>query len=189
MFDGENGPYDEADPVGPNLDKVSWYGISKIEGEKIVEQLEDSIILRISYPYRAYFQGKEDFFKKNLSLYKENKLYPMFSDQTMTPTFIDDVAPAIKLLLENSQKGIFHLASSVVGTPYEIVKNLVKTFGGNPNAVKKGSIAEFLKNYKSTPRPVKGGLIVDKIEKLGFAPTSWSKGIEQIYKQSKGKLI
>ena len=189
VFDGQNGPYKEDDSAGPNMDQVSWYGISKLEGEKIVEELEDFIILRISYPYRAYFQGKEDFFKKSLSLYSENKLYPMFDDQTMTPTFIDDVAPALQLLLESDRKGVFHLASPTPGTPYEIIKNLIKTFGGDPKVVEKGSIIEFLKNGDKTPRPVKGGLIVDKIEKLGFVPTSWKKGIEQIYIQSKGKLI
>src|SRR3989338_4252742 len=64
VFDGINGPYDETDPIGGDLDKISWYGLSKIEGEKIVQRvLADFIILRISYPYRAEFQKKDDFAK------------------------------------------------------------------------------------------------------------------------------
>lgn len=189
VFDGQNGPYDEADPVGPNMELVSWYGISKIEGEKIVQQLKDFIILRISYPYRSHFEGKEDFFKKILNLYKENKLYPMFGDQIMTPTFIDDIVPAVQLILQSGQTGIFHVASPASTTPYQITRKLIKTVGGDPEIVQKGSIEQFLKGKGETPRPVKGGLKVAKIEKLGFSPTSWEKGIDKINEDPKGEQV
>lgn len=190
VFDGQNGPYSEEDPVGVNMDLVSWYGQSKIAGEQIIaDELKDFVILRISYPYRAFFKDKDDFFKKILKLYKENKLYPMFDDQKMTPTFIDDVAPAVQTILESGQKGIFHLASPTQTTPYLITRKLIESVGGDPDVAQKGSIIDFLKGEGKTPRPVKGGLIVDRIEKLSFSPTSWEKGIDEIHQQSKGEQI
>src|SRR3989304_3430926 len=110
VFDGESGPYREDDPIGPNLSKVSWYGITKIEGEKIVQSLSEFITLRISYPYRADFPQKEDFARNILHKYKDRSLYPMFTDQIITPTFIDDLAPGISILIKKEMRGIIHLA-------------------------------------------------------------------------------
>lgn len=189
VFDGASGPYSEDDPVGKEKNLVSWYGITKIEGEKEVESLDNFIILRIAYPYRSNFAAKDDLYRKTVKLYKEGKLYPMFSDQTLTPTFADDLLQCIKVLLNENQKGIFHLASPDVTTPYEIARKLVEVFGEDPNVVKKGSIIEFLKDKSQTPRPINGGLKVDKITKLGFNPTNWSEGIKVIFEQSGGNLI
>lgn len=190
VFDGASGPYNESDPVGPNLAKVSWYGITKIEAEKVIKsQLTDHIILRISYPYRAKFAGKDDIAKRILRLYQQGELYPMFADQTITPTFIDDLAPAVKLLVTTDQKGVFHLASPTLTTQYKFAKTLIATFGDSPADVKEGSLKDFLAQPGKTPRPLNGGLKVDKIIKLGFTPTSWQEGIKLIYKQSGGKLL
>lgn len=190
VFDGASGPYNEGDPVGPNLVKVSWYGITKIEAEKVIKsQLTDHIILRISYPYRAKFAGKDDITKRILRLYQKGQLYPMFADQTITPTFIDDLAPAVKLLITKGQRGVFHLASPKLTTQYEFAKTLIATFGGNLDDVKKGSLRQFLLEGSRTPRPLAGGLKTDKITKLGFTPTTWKEGITKIFSQSDGQLI
>src|SRR3990167_2910900 len=112
VFDGSSGPYDENSQVGPILDKVSWYGITKLEAEKLIcEKLSEYIILRISYPYRGPFMEKDDQIKRILRLFNAGNLYPMFYDQIITPTFVDDVAPAISLLLKKRASGIFHIAS------------------------------------------------------------------------------
>lgn len=190
VFDGKSGPYSEEDSTGGNSEEISWYGITKLEGENIVRQnLKKHLIIRIAYPYRAKFAGKDDLFKRILRSYKEGNLYPMFSDQKLTPTFIDDLAPALELILKNNQNGTFHVASPKLTSPYEIAKKLIETFGGSRNDVKSGTLAEFLKEGTKTPRPINGGLKVDKIVKLGFTPTTWDEGIAKIYEQSKGDLI
>lgn len=183
VFDGTAGPYREEDPVGPDLNKVSWYGLTKIESEKKVKSTKDDIILRISYPYRAYFPLKEDFARVVLRKYKEGNLYPMFSDQTISPTFIDDIFEAINLLISEKHRGIFHLGSPTLTTPFEFAKELVRTFKENPDKIKKGSLAAFLDTVGNTPRPLKGGMIVEKITKLGFEPTDYKTGIKKLFSQ------
>lgn len=189
IFDGENGPHSEDDLPGPNLEKVSWYGITKIEGEKIVKSLGESTILRISYPYRASFPAKEDFARSILKKYKEGSLYPMFRDQIITPTFIDDLAPAVSLLIRKNLGGIFHLASPVTTTPYDFAKYLILTFTGKNPDIDKAKLEELLRGNNVTPRPIKGGMIVDKIKSMGFYPTDWKEGIKKVYEQSGGKLM
>lgn len=190
VFDGTLGPYKEEDPVATDENSISWYGYTKVEAEKVIKsKLPDAVILRITYPYRGKFAAKDDFAKSILRKYRENTLYPMFDDQVWTPTFIDDVAPAIELILKSNESGIFHLASPTTTTPYQFAQELLKTFKEDPTKVQKGSIKEFLKNPNSTPRPANGGLKVEKIKSLGFTPTDWKEGIKKIFSQSKGQLI
>lgn len=190
VFDGSNGPYKEEDEVGPDLSKVSWYGITKIEAEKnITSFLDEFIIIRISYPYRARFEKKDDFAKQILRRHHEQTLYKLFTDQQMTPTFIDDLVPCIDLLLQKNVKGIYHLASPIPTTPYDFGFELLKVFKRDPSLVEKGSLKTSLKKAGITPRPLKGGMKTQKIEDLGFIPTEWQLGIRSIFKQSKGQLI
>lgn len=190
VFDGQNGPYSESCQPGGNLDRISWYGLTKIEAEKIIRSQAPSFtILRIAYPYRAKFEGKDDIAKTIIRLYGQGDLYPLFTDQTITPTFIDDLAPAIKLLISSDRSGIFHVASPTLTSPYDFARVLISTFGDNPDSIEKGLLAEVLKKPGSTPRPLKGGLDVEKIKGLGFEPTGWREGIKIIFNQSAGKLI
>lgn len=189
VFDGSKGNWRETDPTGLNLDKVSWYGITKIEGENIVRNLKTHIILRIAYPYRGRFDGKDDLAKRVLRLYHLKKLYPMFVDQKITPTFIDDIAPAISHLLKIGFGGTIHLASPITTTQYDFAKELITTFGANPNTIQRGSIVEFLNRVGVTPRSANSNLNVEKIISLGFNPTDWKQGIKTIYTQSNGHLI
>ena len=113
----------------------------------------------------------------------------MFYNQIITPTFVDDVAPAISLLLKKRAGGIFHLASPRTTNQLEFAKKVLETFGKDAGKLEKGSIVDFLKESSTTPRPVKGGLKINKIKELGFSPTDWEKGIETVFLQSGGKLI
>lgn len=190
VFDGQKGPYNEDDPRGGDLNKVSWYGITKIEAEEHIEKIvSDYLILRIAYPYRSKFEPKADFAKDILVKFETNSLYPMFFDQNITPTFIDDISPALELLIKKKQKGIFHIASPASTTPYDFAKYLLEVFKKDSDGLKKGSIIQFLKKNSATPRPIKGGLTVTKIKNLGFSPTDWQKGIRNIYEDSRGQLI
>ncbi len=189
VFDGESGPYSEEDEPAKNPNMVSWYGLTKLESERSAAKAPGSIILRIAYPYRAKFAAKDDMIKRILKAYKENSLYPMFSDQQITPTFIDDVAPVVNILVEKDLSGIFHLASPELASPYQIAKETIKIFGGDESIVKEGSLVDFLKGEGKTPRPLKGGLKVDKLIAQGYTPTGWEQGIKKIFEQSEGELL
>lgn len=188
VFDGSAGPYTESDKAGDS-EKLSWYGLSKKIAEERVSANDTNLIIRICYPYRANFAQKTDFARSIIQKFDTGSIYPMFTDQIMTPTFIDDMAPAVNLLIGQNAAGIYHLASPTTTTPYEFARYLLKTFGRDETQLKKGSIAEFVKNKAQAPRPIKGGLTVSKISKEGFVPTNWQDGIKKIFEQSKGQLI
>lgn len=190
VFDGKNGPYSEQARTGNNPKDISWYGITKIEGEKYIqENLKNAVIIRISYPFRGKFELKDDVLKRILKLAKANNLYPMFADQKFTPTFIDDLPNAFKTIIGKNQTGIFHVSSPKITTQYELAKKLLSIFGQKSVKVKKGSLVEYLKSKEKTPRPVNGGLKNSKIISLGFTPTAWDEGIKEVYRQTNGDLI
>lgn len=188
VFDGSAGPYTESDKTGDS-EKLSWYGLSKKTAEEQVSANKNNLIIRICYPYRANFAPKTDFARSIIQKFDEGSIYPMFTDQIMTPTFIDDISGAIELLIEKSAAGIYHLASPELTSPYEFAKYLLTTFGRDATKLQKGSIFSFIGKKSVAPRPIKGGLNVDKISKAGFRPTSWQDGINKIFEQSKGQLI
>ncbi len=188
VFDGIAGPYKESDKTGPD-EKLSWYGLTKKIAEEQIAVVKNNIIIRICYPYRSNFEQKTDFARSIIHKYDDGSIPPMFSDQVITPTFIDDLTLAAELLIGKDATGIYHVASPKETTPYEFAEFLLNTFRRNISKLQKGSILQFLKKEQATPRPIKGGLKVEKITKEGFSPTNWKKGIENIYSQSKGQLI
>lgn len=185
VFSGESGPYDEESTRESDESKISWYGVTKIKSEEIIEQnLQDYIILRITYPYRSKFNEKLDFARSILKNFDDGNLHPMFNDQQITPTFIDDVSQALELLINGNNNGIYHVASPTLTTPFKFAKLLLDTFKKDGSKILTSSIKDYLKNKDKAPRPIKGGLAVKKITKLGFYPKTWDDGINQIYKQS-----
>jgi len=184
------GPYTE--DAEPEIDssKVTWYGYTKAEAERIVlaEIPQQSTIVRIVYPVRASFDAKSDFLRWPLKLFDEGKLYPMFTDQQVSITFVDELCLALKKIVNRKYTGIFHVASSRVTTPYEIVSYLVKKARGKTGVVKRGSLKKFLESYNNPVRyPEKGGLSVKQTQnKLGIKFSNPKEIVDQLIEQGLG---
>ncbi|MDO8619229.1 MAG: sugar nucleotide-binding protein [Candidatus Daviesbacteria bacterium] len=191
VFDGKNGLYNEESAVAQDSAEVSWYGWTKILAEKeVAVSGVESVTMRISYPYRSEYEGKGDFGRNFLNLYDavqkgEKQWYPIFIDQTLTPTFIDDLPPAVLTLVENQATGIYHVTSSEVTTPYEFCCEALRVARGveNPESiVPKGTLVDFEETHpNSAKRPLHGGEKTNKIQALSFTPTTWRDGIKRAF--------
>lgn len=179
------GPYSEDESLPTSPEGIGWYGWTKrIAEEKTREIWDKTAILRITFPYRAHYPTKIDFARKILELYDEGKLYPMFSDQTMTPSFIDEIAKVLYLLVEEQKTGVFHSASADTTTPHEFASYLLEKARKVKNAVKESSMQEYLKAPGRTPRPLLGGLKVEKTEKeLGINFMTWRAAVDEFVSQ------
>lgn len=119
-------------------------------------------------------------------LYDEGKLYPMFSDQKMTPSFIDEIAKVLYLLVEEKKTGIFHVASTIVATPYEFASYLLEKARGAKGVVKEGSLVEFMKTPGRTPRSIFGGLKTEITQRqLGITLMTWKEALDEFVRQLK----
>ena len=179
------GPYTEERRPEKDPDKVTWYGFTKGEGERIItkELGEKATILRIIYPVRAHFKKKLDYLRFPLKLFDEEKLYPVFTDQQVSISFIDEVCKALVNIIDEKQTGVFHAGSSDIGTPFEIISYLIEKARDKRGVVKKTTLEEFITTTNASPirYPKFGGLSVSKTEeKLGIEFSTWKQIVEKI---------
>ena len=146
VFDGKKRkPYTETDRPHP----IEWYGQTKYWAEQEVQKAGGSFaILRIAFPFRTDYKLKPDLVRTILEKLKTGTLYPMFSDQIITPTFIDDIAIALGTIIQKRPRGIYHVVGSSAVSPYDLAKSIARTFGYNEQTVMKGSLAEYLRTAK-----------------------------------------
>lgn len=151
VFDGEKeGVYTEDDQPHP----IEWYGQTKYWGEEEVKKNEAGwTILRIAYPFRARFSPKKDLVRRIIEGLKTGSLYPMFADQIITPTFIDDIVRGTEYFIREKKEGIFHLVGLSFHSPYQLAQMVAEIFGFDPGQVKKGSLVDYLKNQPPGGRP------------------------------------
>ena len=191
VFSGSDenpGPYTEDAKLPETSDKISWYGWTKLMGEKKVQEIGGRhAIARISYPFRSHYTQKNDVARKILALYDEEKLYPMFTDQVMTPTFIDEAVSAIEEICELEKEGVYHLVSSNTTTPYELTSYLLEKARGVKDVVKKGSLKEYSKKSGKAPISRLGGLDGNKTQKeLGMKFKTWQQAVDEFVEQLNG---
>lgn len=178
------GPYSEDYPTEENPNMLSWYGWTKRQAEKIVtDNLKNAAILRIANPVRAKYDAKLDYVRKILKLFDSGELYPLFNNQYLTLTYIDEVTEALKILLEKKFPGIYHVSSTNIFTPYDLANFLIEKARGKKNIVKPASITKFLEENIAR-YPQYGGLKVENTQqKLGLKFMRWQDIIESIVKQ------
>lgn len=187
VFGDKGGPFGEDEATFPKFadGKISWYGWTKNQAEEIILEIsQESVIVRISYPFRAYFPPKGDFARNMLDRFKNGSLYPLYDDQYLTPTFIDDLATGLDFLIESKASGKYHLASSDLTTPLLFGEKLIEKFFGRDELAKLKK-TKFENKSSLAPRPKNGGLKIDKIKKLGFDVRETKDFIEDIFRQQK----
>lgn len=184
--DNYPGSYSEDNILQDVQDGVGWYGWTKRIAEKeVLESGMSSAIVRYGYPFRAApYDLKKDWARNLLSLYNEQKLYPLFDDQIYNLLFIDDLVVPLSKIINDKLIGIFHIASSNTTTPYESGKYLLEKYVKKEVKIKKGSMVEFLKTPGRTPRPRLGGLNSLKTQNtLNIKFKTWQEMIDEFISQ------
>lgn len=177
VFDGQKKSYSEEDKPEP----INWYGKTKSEGEKIVQNSNlDWIIARIAYPYRTMHK-KNDFVRAILKKLQNNEKLNAIEDHIMVPTFIDDIANALNVLIQKNEKGIFHVVGSQSITPFEASTKIAQIFGLNSSLISKISRKDYF--AEKAPRPFCLNLKNDKIGLLGIEMSSFEQGVREMKNQ------
>jgi dTDP-4-dehydrorhamnose reductase len=180
VFDGANPPvdgYSEEDTPNP----INFYAQTKYEGEKIIQSLKTPwIIVRIAYPYRANFI-KKDFFRAILGNLREGRLVTAVTDHIFSPTFIDDIASGLDVLISSNSQGIFHVVGSQSLTPFSAANLIAYEFKLDKSKIKETKRSEFFGNR--APRPFQLALKNAKIAKLGVNMRTFEEGMREIKSQ------
>jgi dTDP-4-dehydrorhamnose reductase len=142
------------------------------------------------YPVRANFPDKLDYLRKPLKLFDEGKLYPLFSNQQISTTFVDEACRVLDKVITGKMSGTFHVCSRDTTTPYELISYMLEKTGRDSSLLKKTTIEDFLEKYNvsSLRYPKYGGLRVEKTEEaLNMKLSTWKQVVDELVDQGLGK--
>ncbi|MEP6748266.1 MAG: SDR family oxidoreductase, partial [Bacteroidota bacterium] len=166
VFDGEKGDYKETDDINP----VSWYGFTKVQAESIVETSEIPFaIVRTCLVYGKALSGTRSniisWVKNSIEAGKQIKVV---HDQWRTPTYVEDLAKGILLIIQKKATGIYHIAGKDKLTPYDMAMQTAVFCKLDASLIEKADAASFSQPAK---RPPKTGFDISKARtELGFEP-------------------
>ena len=174
VFNGKQPFYDEDSKPDAYF---GVYGMSKLEAEKVVNG--KAMIVRTSFPYRSSYDKRQDFVRSIKGLLEQGKPFTMVTDSIITPTFIDDIAYALKHLFNNYSPDVFHLVGTQSLAPREAGILIAEAFGLDKSLIGKTTFAKF--HVGKAPRPQKS---VIRSKKNNFYPMkSFKDGLAEVKKQ------
>lgn len=181
LFDGtkpKGESYTEEDTPNP----INWYAQTKYKGEKIVQESGlPCLIVRPAYPYRKPFPEKKDLVQVMLTRLQNKEQITAVTDHIMSPTFVDDFAEVLDVLISGNETGIYHTAGSQPLSPYNLALLIAETFSLDRSLIHKTTREEFF--VHRAPRPFNLALNSAKIEKLGVKMRTVTEGLGELKKQ------
>lgn len=156
VFDGEkNKPYTEQDDALP----LSFYGLSKLQGEKIVlENSQCNVVIRPSVVYGwtpLELTGKTSSSGKplNFALWVLTKLHnqeplKIVTDQFSTATLADSLAENILKIAETDNGGLYHVSGLSCESRYDFSIKLAEEMGYDSSLISPVNSSEFNQKAK-----------------------------------------
>ena len=161
VFDGKLGGYQENDP----LNSINVYSKSKIEAEKIIKTLDNSLIVRGTF--FGIKTNKESFISYLLKQLRNNKEINAPKDKISNGLFVNDFA---KILVEMHYKklsGVFHIGSSDYVNNFEFAKKIANVFGYEEDLIHETLFREiFYEKNLISKRPLNTTLNTKKISAI-----------------------
>lgn len=181
VFDGDTTPdggyTEEHDP-----DPVNWYAATKYHGEQIVQESGiPYVIIRPAYPYGTTFEKKVDFVRGIIARFKSGESVNAVIDHIFCPTFIDDIAHAVDVLIHKNAVGIYHTAGAEAVSPYDVATIIAKEFGFDETRIQKSTRVDFFANR--APRPFNLTINSGKINTLGVKMRGFEEGVADLKNQ------
>lgn len=134
VFSGTKPPYREEDPPDP----INLYGRSKLAGEWAARVAKKHLIVRIPALYRTDLTDPRNIattFAKS-----PKPLGPLDSVTVRYYTLADDVARALRFLLEQKIQGIIHLTAHQKTSKADFARRVMVALGRGPEWVEDGPI-------------------------------------------------
>jgi len=159
IFDGNNGPYSEDDVTNP----ISIYGKTKLEAEKVLHDLKiNYCIIRTNILFDYHYGTQASFLKWVVDSLQSGKAINIVNDQWNNPTWTVNLAEFIELVIDKNVKGIYNYGGADYLNRLEfaqIISNIFNLDKTLISPISTGSLNQI------APRPLKGGLKIDKIKR------------------------
>ena len=144
VFDGEkSAPYVEWDAPNPQ----SSYGRSKLGGE--LEIGHGAAIVRTSWVCGAH---GSNMLKTILGLAAEHETLTFVDDQRGHPTFADDLATMLRVIVAHRMTGVYHATNQGAVSWFEFAQEVLRATGADPSRVRPIATSD-LRPPRPAPRP------------------------------------
>lgn len=158
VFDGYNGPYSEEDKTDP----LSIYGKTKLKAEKILQDYKNNwCILRTNVLFDYFHKTEASFFNWIINSLKLNKSINVVDDQWNNPTWTKNLAEIIEHVINKNVEGIYNYGGADYLNRFEFAQIIADIFNLDKTLILPISTESL---NQSAPRPLKGGLKIEKIE-------------------------
>jgi dTDP-4-dehydrorhamnose reductase len=175
VFDGSAGPYREEDEARP----VNYYGVTKLEAERVVLQDKGNQIVRPSVIF-GWNETRLNFATWVLVTLREGKEVRVVTDWVGSPTLADSLADGILRLLKIDDGGVFHLAGPDCMSRYDFAIRLAKAFDLDVDKVKPVKAVEL---GMKAQRPANSCLLNERASKHGITILSVDEALQVMRKQ------
>ncbi len=168
--------YHEDDENGP----VNYYGETKLLAEKEVkEYVFEWGIVRTVLVYGHPKSGRDNILTVVAKGLRKGETLRIFDDQLRTPTYVEDLAKAIKTIVEKRATGVFHISGEDKLSPYQMAVAVANYLSFDPILIEKIRAEDLQQPAK---RPAKTGFDITKAkDELKFVPTSFSDGLKKTF--------
>ena len=169
VFDGiADRPYLETDACRP----LSTYGLSKLLGEWFALEAPGAYVLRVESLFGGH--PAKSSIDRILSAIRAGQPVRVFSDRTVTPSFVNDVALATERVMhERPAAGVYHCVNSGVTTWDGIAKEIAALLGRDAELIPVKSTEVKLK----ARRPVHCALSNQKLKEAGMEMPTWQEAL------------
>jgi dTDP-4-dehydrorhamnose reductase len=146
VFDGrKTEPYLEFDVTNP----INAYGQSKLAGETIARDLLTRFyIVRLAW---LYGKGGNHFVRKIIRRADEQGSLSVVADEIGSPTYTEDVANAVRQLVQTGAFGVYHFVNEGITSRYDFAREILQLSGRGHIPVELIKLADF--SRPSTPPP------------------------------------
>ena len=146
VFDGrKTEPYLEFDAPNP----INTYGRSKLAGETVVRDLLTRFyIVRIAW---LYGKGGNHFVRKIIRRADGQGHLRVVADEIGSPTYTEDVASAVRQLVQTGAFGVYHFVNDGVASRYDFAREILRLSGRGHIPIEPIKLADF--SRPSTPPP------------------------------------
>lgn len=192
VFPRNGGPFVEDDPTGVIYNEaqvLNIYSATKYRAEKVISEIlfpkKLGFIFRIAFPYNFEYLQKPGTPVLAFNSLARGQTWVSVKDMHLNPTPAKSIALALNSLILNQvwlqENPIFHVASSEILTGLDLANICLNELKKRGVKVNKKQIKIITSDqFFKTPRQIKGGLITEKIKKMGIKIPNFREEVKNL---------
>jgi dTDP-4-dehydrorhamnose reductase len=184
VFDGTTGGYSEEDRVHP----INYYGKTKLAGENTIRTSGVAhTIVRSVLVYGVGVNVKNNFALWVINALSERKEIRCVDDQICNPTYVHDLASAIRSIVDRDLTGLFHVCGSETISRYDFALSAAEVFGYDRSLIRRIRSTDIRRPAR---RPLITSFVIDKAKTaFNYQPMNVRQGLTSMQQEMTGIIL